>query len=293
MTDTSPAKPLPGPRRVCVIGWPVGHSRSPLIHNTWLARHGLGEAYAYTRMEVPADELADTVRHLVPLGFRGANVTVPHKEAAFAALHPFVDPVAERLRAVNTVYRDRETGDLRGTNTDGFGFLENLRRSAPEFSGSTATILGAGGAARAIADALAREAGMAVRIVNRTVARAAALVADLEIDATVFGWEQMDQALAGADLLVNTTTLGMAGQPPLEVELSGLSDGAAVCDIVYTPLETPLLRAARAAGLQAVDGLGMLLWQAVPGFELWFGIRPDEDDVAAARAALIADLEAA
>lgn len=285
-----PPGPPPGPRKVCVIGWPVEHSRSPLIHSTWLARHGLAEDYAYTRMAVPPEELADTIRHLVPLGFRGANVTVPHKEAAFAALAPFVDPPAERLGAVNTVYRDPETGDLRGTNTDGTGFLTHLKRSVPGFSGTVAAVLGAGGAARAVADALETEAGMEVRLVNRTVARAAGLVADLGLDAAVYGWEHMDRALAGADLLVNTTSLGMAGQPPLDVPLHVLAGGAVVYDIVYVPLETPLLASARAAGLTAVDGLGMLLWQAVPGFERWFGVTVDDADVEAARAAILADL---
>mgnify|MGYP005845167981 CR=1 FL=1 len=284
------AAPPPGPRKVCVIGWPVEHSRSPLIHTTWLRRKGLAADYAYTRMAVPPDELADTVRHLVPLGFRGANVTVPHKEAACAALAPFVDPPAERLRAVNTIYRDPDTGDLRGTNTDGIGFLTNLERSVPGFPGRVATVLGAGGAARAIADVLEREAGMEVRLVNRTVARAADMVADLGLEAAVYGWEHAGAALTGADLLVNATSLGMTGQPPLDVPLAALPRDAVVCDIVYVPLETPLLATARAAGHRTVDGLGMLLRQAVPGFERWFGVTLDEDEVAAARAAVLADL---
>ncbi len=277
-----------GPRKVCVIGWPVKHSRSPLIHNTWLERHGIdGE---YTKFAVEPAELVDTLRYLPTLGFRGANVTVPHKKAAFEALSPFVDPPAERLQAVNTIYRDPDTGDMRGTNTDGTGFLIHLNQSVPGFHGKTAVVLGAGGAARAIVDALEKEAGMSVRLVNRTVARAAAMVADIDLKATVYGWDNLEQALTGADLVVNTTSLGMAGQPPLDIDLAPLPDTAVVYDIVYAPLETDLLKQARARGLATVDGLGMLLWQAAPGFEKWFGQKIDAEDVAAARTVVEADL---
>jgi len=277
-----------GPRKVCVIGWPVEHSRSPTIHNTWLARYGVdGE---YTKLAVTPEELADTIRYLPSLGFRGANVTVPHKEAAFEALAPFVDPPAERLQAVNTIYRDPDTGEIRGTNTDGIGFWTHLQQSVPGFSGRTAVVLGAGGAARAIVDVLETEGRMKVRLVNRTVARAASMVADIDAKATVYGWDQIDHALEGADLLVNTTTLGMAGQPDLEIDLAPLSDTAVVYDIVYVPLETRLLKAAAARGLKTVDGLGMLLWQAAPGFARWFGIEVTSEDVDAARALIEADL---
>ncbi len=282
---------LGGPSKVCVIGWPVDHSRSPLIHNTWLKRYGLAGDYTYTKLPVPADELSDTLRFLPSLGFRGANVTVPHKEAAFDALAPFVDPPAERLQAVNTIYREIATGEMRGTNTDGTGFLTHLKHSVPGFTGKTAVVLGAGGACRAVADALENDAGMAVRIVNRTVARAADMVAEIGLDAEIYGWEHMAAALDGADLLVNTTSLGMKGQPPLEIDLAPLPDTAVVYDIVYVPLETPLLKAAAARGLACVDGLGMLLWQAAPGFAKWFGIEVTADDVAAAREVIEADLK--
>ncbi|GAA6156039.1 shikimate dehydrogenase [Pyruvatibacter sp. HU-CL02332] len=281
--------PNTGPRKVCVIGWPVEHSRSPTIHNTWLKRHGIeGE---YTKLAVKPEELLDTLRYLPNLGFRGANVTVPHKEAAFEALQPFVDAPAERLQAVNTMYRDPDTGDIRGTNTDGAGFWTHLKQSVPGFNGKTAVVLGAGGAARAIVDVLETEGRMKVRLVNRTVARAASMVADIEAKATVYGWEQLPAALEGADLLVNTTTLGMEGQAPLEIDLAPLPDHAVVYDIVYVPLETPLLAQARARGLAVVDGLGMLLWQAAPGFAKWFGVEVDAEDVAAARALIEADLK--
>jgi len=274
--------------KVCVIGWPVAHSRSPLIHTTWLARHGIkGE---YHRVAVPPEELADTLRCLPALGYHGANVTVPHKEAAFAALMPFVDPPAQRLQAVNTVYRDPDTATIRGTNTDGVGFLAHLRHAVPDFDGTTAVVLGAGGAARAIVDALETDAGMAVRIVNRTVARARDMVAALDLKASIYRWEDMGEALRGADLLVNSTSLGMAGQPPLRIDLAPLPAHAVVYDIVYVPLETDLLTQARARGLRTVDGLGMLLRQAAPGFVRWFGEAIDDGDVAAARALIEADL---
>lgn len=277
-----------GPRKVCVIGWPVDHSRSPMIHNTWLARHGIeGE---YTKLAVTPDELNDTLRFLPSLGFRGANVTVPHKEAAFAALAPFVDPPAERLQAVNTIYRDPDSGDIRGTNTDGIGFWTHLQKSVPGFSGKTAVVLGAGGAARAIVDVLEKEARMKVRLVNRTLARAASMVADIEAKAMVYPWEQLPTALEGADLVVNTTTLGMSGQPQLDIDLAPLGADAVVYDIVYAPLKTALLKQARDRNLHAVDGLGMLLWQAAPGFARWFGVEVDEEDVAAARVLIEADL---
>jgi len=286
---TPPDIPNTGPRKVCVIGWPVEHSRSPMIHNTWLQRHGIeGE---YTKLAVKPEELLDTLRYLPNLGFRGANVTVPHKEAAFEALQPFVDPPAERLQAVNTIYRDPDTGEIRGTNTDGAGFWAHLNQSVHGFSGKTAVVLGAGGAARAIVDVLETEGRMKVRLVNRTVARAASMVADIDAKATVYGWDQLPAALEGADLLVNTTTLGMDGQPPLDIDLTPLPDHAVVYDIVYVPLETPLLTQARNRGLATVDGLGMLLWQAAPGFAKWFGVDISADDVAAARALVEADLE--
>ncbi|MGD1935895.1 MAG: shikimate dehydrogenase [Candidatus Phaeomarinobacter sp.] len=285
---SEPDVPNTGPRKVCVIGWPVEHSRSPTIHNTWLERHGLDGAY--TKLAVKPEELLDTLRYLPNLGFRGANVTVPHKEAAFEALQPYVDAPAERLQAVNTIYSHPDTGEIRGTNTDGIGFWTHLIQSVPGFTGKTAVVLGAGGAARAVVDALETEGRMKVRLVNRTVARAASMVSDIDAKAPVYGWDQVSAALEGADLLVNTTTLGMEGQAPLTVDLSPLPDDAVVYDIVYVPLETPLLTQARAQGLKTVDGLGMLLWQAAPGFTKWFGVDVSAADVAAARTLIEADL---
>lgn len=264
-----------------VLGWPVAHSRSPLLHGIWLERHGVDGAYL--PLPAPPERFADAARALADLGFRGANVTIPHKEAAFA-LCDRVAPSAGRAGAVNTlVFRD---GRIEGSNTDGFGFLEHCAQSAPGWRASAgpAVLLGAGGAARAIAAALLDAGCPRLTLVNRTPARAEALARALG------GPVEVADAppLAGAALLVNTTSLGMAGQPALELDLSPLPADAVVADIVYVPLETPLLAAARARGLRAVDGLGMLLHQARPGFEAWFGVAPAVDG--ALREAVAADI---
>jgi len=253
-----------------VLGWPASHSRSPRLHGYWLLRHGIDGAYV--PLEVRPEDFAAAVRALVSLGFRGANVTLPHKEAAFA----LCDEVAESARragAVNTlVFRE---GRILGSNTDGFGFLESVREQAPGWRApdGPAVLLGAGGAARAVAAALVDAGCPRLTIVNRNAARAEALAREIggpvEVAAVA--------PLAEAALLVNATSLGMAGQPPLEIDLSPLPAGAVVADSVYVPLETPLLAAARARGLRAVDGLGMLLHQARPGFEAWFGVMPEVD----------------
>ncbi len=277
----------PAIAKVCVMGWPITHSRSPLIHNFWIRQLGIKDAL-YERLPVPPNEMQDTLKRLGDLGYIGANVTVPHKETVFAALMRH-DAMARRLRAVNTIVMTDD--GLEGRNTDAYGFITNLRDRAPNWRADRgpAVMLGAGGAARAVAAALDDAGVTQIRIVNRTRARAAALVADLGLKRVqIFTWEQMHEALASAELLVNTTTLGMAGERDLEIDLKPLSPSALVTDIVYTPLETGLLKAARARGLDVVDGLGMLLHQAVPGFEAWFGRRPQVS--AELRARVLADM---
>lgn len=278
--DARPAKPSKerSPearlRKVCVMGWPVEHSRSPLIHNYWIGVHGIAGAI-YERLPVRPEDLARTVRGLAELGYIGANVTVPHKEAAFAALDRH-DGIAARLRAVNTIVMTPV--GLEGRNTDGYGFIANLKERAPGWSAAAgpAVLLGAGGATRAIAAALEAEGVPEIRIVNRTRARAETLAADLALrNTSVHDWENAASALEGAALLVNTTTLGMKGESDVAIALDPLPVSALVTDIVYTPLETALLRRARLRGHVTVDGLGMLLHQAVPGFEAWFGVRPE------------------
>jgi shikimate dehydrogenase len=253
-----------------VLGWPVAHSRSPRLHNHWLARHGIDGAYVPLPVR-PADFPA-VVQALRRAGFRGANVTIPHKEAAFAVCDA-VDEVARQAGAVNTlVFGDRF---IHGTSTDGAGFLANLRAHGVDPAAGRALVLGAGGAARAIAAALL-ESGVQVTVCNRSPSRAAALVAALPCVATV-AWEYRSAALADHALLVNTTSLGMHGQPTLDIDCSGAPQRMAVADIVYVPLQTPLLRQAAARGLRTVGGLGMLLHQAVPGFAAWFGVAPVVD----------------
>lgn len=258
-----------------VIGWPVSHSRSPRLHGYWLERHGIDGAYV--PLPVPPEAIETALRALPVLGIRGANLTVPHKETALTVCDS-VDPLARRIGAINTVVVGAD-GSLAGSNTDAFGFIENLRRNSPwKSDGGPAVILGAGGAARAVCVALL-DAGLgAIRIVNRTRMRADILAEELGAGVEAVEWEDRTSALDGAGLVVNTTTLGMTGQPPLEIDLSALPGAAVVADIVYDPLETALLAAARARGNPAVDGLGMLLYQAAPGFEAWFGMRPEVDD---------------
>ena len=255
-----------------VVGWPVGHSRSPRLHGFWLERLGIDGAYV--PLAVRPEDFPDVLRALPMMGFRGANLTVPHKEMAIG-LVDVVEPLAWRIGAVNTLVIG-EDGTIEGRNTDAFGFLENLRRGAPGWVAGSgpAVVVGAGGAARAVCVALQDAGVVELRVVNRTEGRAEALVAELNYGRVV-PWARRAEALEGAALLVNTTTLGMTGQPPLDLDLGGLPKTAVVNDIVYAPLETALLAEARARGNGVVDGLGMLLWQAVPGFEAWFGVRPE------------------
>jgi shikimate dehydrogenase len=274
-----------------VMGWPVGHSLSPRLHGFWLRRHRIDGAYVPLAVE-PA-RLEQALRALAALGFRGVNLTIPHKEPALALVDR-ATPAAARIGAVNTVIVGPD--GLLGDNTDGFGFMASLAAGAPDWrpSAGPAVLLGTGGAARAIAVALIDARVPELRLVNRTGARAETLAAQLAEAArergatlTVLPWQEQ-RALAGASLLVNTTSLGMLGQPALAIDLAPLPAQALVTDIVYNPLETGLLAAARARGHAVVDGLGMLLHQARPGFRAWFGVDPEVD--AALRATVLAGL---
>lgn len=255
-----------------VIGWPIAHSRSPRLHGFWLDR--LGVDGAYLPFAVRPERVAESLRALALLGFRGVNVTLPHKEAALAASDS-ATVSARRIGAANMLSFDAE-GRISAGNTDGFGFLENLRagRSGWDAASGPALLLGAGGAARAIAVALAEAGAPEIRIANRTEGRAARLVEALGPPLRLVAWQDRAAALADLALLVNTTSLGMAGQPPLALDLAALPARALVNDIVYVPLETALLAAARARGNPVVDGLGMLLHQARPAFAAWFGPQP-------------------
>jgi len=259
-----------GHKKVCVIAWPAGHSRSPLIHNYWIKQHKLDAEYL--REAVPPEAFADFIKGMRANGYVGANVTVPHKEAVLKLSEP--DERARAVGAANALWFDDDR--LRSTNTDVEGFLANLDAATPGWDRglSTAVVLGAGGGARAVVFALlAREVGR-IYVINRTEERAKALRKKFGARVQVAGWEETTGLLGGAGLLVNTTTLGMVGQPPLEFNLR-CPPSLVVADLVYAPLVTGLLASARARGLRTADGLGMLLHQAERGFELWFGIRPE------------------
>ena len=253
-----------------VIGWPVAHSRSPALHGHWLARHGIDGAYV--PLPVQPDDLAAAVHGLRAAGFAGLNVTLPHKQAVMA-LCSTLEPSAAHAGAVNTLVFG--PGGIMGSNTDGAGFVANLRAHGIDPARGPALVLGAGGSARAIAAALLA-LGTPVRVCNRTAARAEALAAALP-GLGVVPWTERAGALRGQALLVNTTQLGMAGQPPLDMPLDAAAPDMAVADIVYAPQETALLARARALGLPAVGGIGMLLHQAAPGFAAWFGVMPSVD----------------
>ena len=255
----------------CVIGWPVKHSRSPIIHRFWLDQLGIEGDYVIHPVE--PERVAGFFAGFATSGFVGCNVTVPHKEAAFAAVTRR-QAVADETGAINTVWM--EQGRLVGTNTDPAGFLANLDQEAPGWDNDPgpAVVLGAGGAARAIVWSLLQRGFAPVTVVNRTRERAKALADRFGPDVRTAAWDLLPRHLAKARFLVNTTTLGMHGQPLLEVDVSLLPPDAVVSDLVYVPLETPLVTSARVAGLRAVGGLGMLLHQAVPGFAHWFGQEP-------------------
>ncbi|WP_209834381.1 shikimate dehydrogenase [Ruegeria sp. HKCCE3926] len=267
-----------------VIGHPIGHSRSPKLHGHWLKTYGL--AGHYIPMDVAPADLETVLRTLPRAGFVGANVTVPHKEAALK----IADHASDRatvIGAVNTLVF-REDGSIHADNTDGYGFMENLRTGAPDWNAKDgpAVVFGAGGAARAVLQALSDAGVPEILLTNRTRARADHLKEEFGQRIRVVDWVQAGNVIENAELVVNTTSLGMQGQPELRVPLDGLQPGAVVTDLVYAPLKTRLLQTAEQAGCTAVDGLGMLLHQAVPGFERWFGVRPEVD--ADARAAALA-----
>ena len=256
-------------RAACLIGWPAAHSRSPLIHHYWLRTLGIEGGYVIEA--VPPDEFEDFVLRLSLRGFVGANVTIPHKESALALSVP--DDRARAVGAANTLWF--ADGELRSTNTDVEGFINNLDASAPGWDQvDEALVLGAGGSARAVVFGLVERGIKRVHLVNRTMERAAVLAGQFGRSVHPVTWDAIAGLLPQAGLLVNTTSLGMHGQPALELDVALLPQHAVVADLVYVPLQTPLLLAAKAHGLKTADGLGMLLHQAVRGFELWFGQRP-------------------
>jgi len=269
--------------KAAVIGHPISHSKSPRIHNYWITHYGL--AGSYEAIDLPPSELKEGLHRLIEAGYTGFNLTVPHKESVMA-LCDVVEPRAQAIGAVNTLWVNGGItgGKIHGTNTDVFGFLENIRqtvkKAVPEFSfaGKRALVLGAGGAARAIVRGLLDENVAQIFLVNRTRDKAGALAQDPHFAhpaLQVVDWEDRHAALSGMDLLVNTTTLGMRGQPALDLDLSALPQHTVVNDIVYAPLYTPLLQHAQARGNVTVTGIGMLLHQARPAFQKWFGILPE------------------
>lgn len=277
---------MSAPRAACLIGWPAAHSRSPLIHKYWLKTLGLEGDYRIEAVEPAA--FAGFVAQLAAHGYSGANVTIPHKERALAASQP--DARARAVGAANTLFfRD---GELHSTNTDIEGFINNLDAAAAGWDrGGEALVLGAGGSARAVVFGLLERGMSRVHLANRTAARAQALRDQFGERVQVVSWQDIDVLLPRVDVLVNTTSLGMKGQPPLLVNVGALRSDAVVADLVYVPLVTELLKAAKARGLKTADGLGMLLHQAVRGFELWFGKRPQVTPEL--RALVEADLTAA
>jgi shikimate dehydrogenase len=256
-----------------LLGWPVAHSRSPVIHNYWLARYGIPGRY--TLFPVPPERLADALVGLAALRMRGCNVTTPHKQAVMPLIDD-VDPLARRIGAVNTIVV-QDDGSLRGFNNDGNGFVQSIRDAKPDWRPDSGpiTVLGAGGAARAVVASLAAQGATEIRVVNRTFERAQELAALLGRPVQALRWEAREEALDGIALLANATNQGMAGKPPLDIGLARLPQAAIVGDLIYTPPETPLLAAARARGNLTVNGLGLLLNQARPAFHAWFGVMPE------------------
>lgn len=275
-----PKIPLAG-----VIGSPVAHSRSPKLHGHWLQRYGI--TGHYIAMDIAAPDLAEVLQALPKAGFVGCNVTIPHKEAVLKLAHAVTDRAA-LIGAANTLIF-RKDGTIHADNTDGYGFIANLRQSAPLWrpEAGPAALIGAGGAARAVVASLLDVGVPEIRITNRTRPRAEAMRAEFGAKVVVCDWSRAADMLGGAATVVNTSSLGMVGKPELVVPMDDLAAGAVVTDLVYTPLKTRFLQDAAARGCVTVDGLGMLLHQAAPGFERWFGHRPEVD--AAARAAALAD----
>jgi shikimate dehydrogenase len=256
-----------------VMGDPVMHSRSPLLHGYWLARYGL--TGAYLPLAIKPAGLRAALRALPALGFAGCNLTIPHKEAALDIVDR-VDPVARRIGAMNCVVVAPD-GSLDGYNYDAFGYIESVREAQPGWRADTGPIvvIGAGGSARAVVVGLIDEGARDIRVVNRTLARAQALQREFGGPVRAVPWDERAQALSGAAMLINTTSQGMSGEPALDLALDTLPTSALVSDIIYIPRETPLLAAARARGNPAVNGLGMLIHQARPAFKAWFGIMPE------------------
>jgi shikimate dehydrogenase len=258
------------PPAACLIGWPAAHSRSPLIHRYWLRTLGIEGGYVLEA--VPPDEFKDFLFRLSLRGFAGANVTIPHKEQALALSKP--DARAQAVGAANTLWF--KDGELCSTNTDVEGFVDNLDACAPGWDKATdAVVLGAGGSSRAVLFGLIERGVKRVHLANRTMERAGALADQFGANVLPVAWDAIGELLPRAKLLVNTTSLGMHGQPALDLDVGRLPSDAVVADLVYVPLDTPLLAQARQRGLKIADGLGMLLYQAVRGFELWFGKRPE------------------
>lgn len=273
-------------KRACVVGWPVSHSRSPLIHRYWLARHEIDGSY--TRLAVRPEAAAGFLGNLRAQGYVGCNVTIPHKEKAYTVAAE-ARRAAQAAAAANTLWY--EGNKLVADNTDGAGFMSNLRAVAPrlDVGGAIVSVLGAGGAARGIVFALLESGVGEIRVFNRTRPRADAVAKYFGAKVKAFDWDRRNSSSHDAWLLVNTTPLGMPGTDPLGLDVSALDQNCVVADIVYVPIVTPLLAAARERGLAIVDGLGMLLHQAVPGFERWFGVRPQVTDEL--RALLERDIE--
>jgi shikimate dehydrogenase len=258
------------PRAACLIGWPAAHSRSPLIHHHWLRSMDIPGGYSIE--SIPPEGVAEFVMNLSKHGYIGANVTIPHKERVLKLTAP--DRRARAVGAANTLWYDH--GTLRSTNTDIEGFIDNLDHCAPDWDhADDALVLGAGGSSRAVVFGLLERGVKRVYLANRTMERAEAMVTQFGSGVRPLPWTDIGNVLPHVGLLANTTSLGMSGQPPLAIPLDLLPAQAVVADLVYVPLETPLLAAARARGLRVADGLGMLLYQAVRGFELWFGRRPE------------------
>jgi len=256
-----------------LLGWPVAHSRSPTIHNYWLNEFGLSGRYVL--LPVPPEKLSIALPGLAALGFRGCNVTTPHKQAVMPMIHS-VDPLAQRIGAVNTIVVEKD-GSLKGFNNDGNGFIQSLRDAKPTWRPDSGPILvvGAGAAARAVVASLAQQGAKEIRLVNRTFERAQGIAAEFGPPVTAFAWDQRNELMDDVALLANATNQGMAGKSVLDISLDRLASDAIVGDLIYTPPETPLLAAARARGNVTVNGLGLLLNQARPAFQAWFGVLPE------------------